>query len=348
MAKVARKLIVCALLAAALGAVPVRSQGVPSQDVAEAARQERERKAKQAETPRHVYTDDDLKRTKILTPEDDNRVVSRKTNLVAPQKQEQQPLQVAEKPQDNSSPGQATLSLGEVARRYREEKATRQAELTARNKEQKSRYPLEIANPSLAKPKPIVKANVGSLREDELYPAKRSASVIPPVVRPAAGAHSRISPFAPRNPLAPLKSQPNLPVARVASSAGKKQVRRGDSWWRLAQRYLGEGSHWQEIWRANPGLGHDPNWLAAGTMVFVPAGSSRRSSPPGTQITVRPGDTLWSLAREHLGCAVSWPALAAANPEVTNYTKLQIGTRLRLPTGPQSACAPSTHLAARN
>ena len=344
MAQVARRLMVCALLAAALGAVPVRSQ-----DVAEAERHEREHKAAQAKTPRHVYTDEDLKRTRILTPEDGARVASHKTNPPAPQTQpqEQQP-QVAAQPVETPSPMQQTPSLGEVARHYRAEKAARQAELAAKNnKEEKSRYPLALPNTTLAAPSPIVKPNAGSLREDELHSPKRPSLVPPPVASPSASARSRISPFAPRNPMAPLKSQPNASLAVVASSVRKEQVRPGDSWWRLAQRYLGKGSRWQELWRVNPGLSGDPNWLAAGTTVFVPADTVTRGSPPAPQITVRPGDTLWSLAREHLGCAQSWPVLAAANPTVTTYN-LQIGAKLALPQNQRRGCVTARHLSAPN
>ena len=332
MVRVARKMIGSALLCVTLGAAHAYCQ-----DVAEAARQERERKAAQAKAPRHVYTEEDLKRTKILTPDDNARVISRKANSPVPEKKEVEP-QVAEQ-----LPSEAP-SLGEVARRYRAEKAAQQAEQTAKNnKEEKSRYPLELPSASLAEPKPMVKPNAGSLREDELRLTPRPAPVAP-----AASGHSRFSPFAPRNPVTPENPQPVVPLAVVASSVQPEQVRPGDSWWRLAQRYLGKGSRWEELLRVNPGLSRDPNRLMAGTRVFVPGNMHARGSPPGAQIVVRAGDTLWSMAREHLGCALSWPALAAANPEVTNYKKLQIGTRLSLPSGKPYGCGVHTHPSTRN
>src|SRR5262249_43062957 len=48
-----------------------------SQDVAEAARKARARKQKPA-TERHVYTNEDLRRSKILTPEDESRAAAAK------------------------------------------------------------------------------------------------------------------------------------------------------------------------------------------------------------------------------------------------------------------------------
>jgi nucleoid-associated protein YgaU len=109
-----------------------------SQDVAEAARQARARKAAQAgssQTSSHVYTNDDLQRSRILLESGDaNADVS-----VAAQKKDAAPA-VNSSTNANAgataqaSPGSdlqeasATESLGEVARRYRREKAAREAE----------------------------------------------------------------------------------------------------------------------------------------------------------------------------------------------------------------------------
>ncbi len=83
-----------------------------AQDVAEAARQEQARKTSQQKKTKHVYTDEDLKRAQILTPEDRAQVEARKN---------QQPLPAEDQSQD-SADAQAlppAVSLGEVARRYR-------------------------------------------------------------------------------------------------------------------------------------------------------------------------------------------------------------------------------------
>lgn len=333
MAQASGRMVGLALLCVALGASSARSQ-----DVAEAARQERERKAARPKDPHHIYTEEDLKRAKILTPEDDARVVSRKATTPAPHEQGQQP-QVAEERRENPS-------VGETAQRYRDEKVARQVEQVAKKKkEEKSGYPLELPGVTLAEPKSVVQPNIGSLREDELRTGKRASASAP-----MAGSHSRISPFALRSPLAPVDVQPAGlgPLAVVGISVRKAQVLPGDSWWKLAQRYLGRGSRWQELRQLNPGLSRDPNWLAAGATVFVPDLTPARGSPLGPQITVQAGDTLWSLAREQLGCAQSWPALAAANPHVTNYKRLQIGTKLSFPGSQQRGCANSMRLSTRN
>jgi nucleoid-associated protein YgaU len=51
----------------------------------------------------------------------------------------------------------------------------------------------------------------------------------------------------------------------------------------------------------------------------------------GTRMRVQPGDTLWRLAKEHLGRGTDWLLLAAINPQVTDPTRLRVGAWVRLP-----------------
>lgn len=345
-----RRIALLALLSATLSAAPLCAQ-----DVAEAARQERERKAAQPNAPHHVYTDEDLKRNKILTPEDSSRVIAHKQNSSVPENKETAP-QLAEQKKETepqvTEQNQNTESLGEVARRYRQEKAARQAEAEqAAKSESPSHYPLNLPPASLATPKPMVAPSSGSLRSDELKPAPSALLPAPHAYAPATRNNfpSRLSPFVPRDTIVPRSPVPSVPLAVLASSVHREKVQQGDSWWRLASRYLGKGSRWAELLRVNPGLSQDPHKLMAGTLVFVPKGVRPKKALPGPQILVRKGDTLWSLAREHFGCAQSWPQLAAANPEITNFTKLQIGSQLNLPESQVPACpATPQHTATRS
>src|SRR5437867_3791038 len=96
------------------GAAQCRAQEAQSQDVAEAARQERARR--EQEQPKHVYTDEDLRRAKILTPEDEARLAAkRKLDPTAPVQQPTPDVLDA-----NGELGQ--LPLGDIARYYRRAK----------------------------------------------------------------------------------------------------------------------------------------------------------------------------------------------------------------------------------
>jgi len=86
-----------------------------AQDVAEAARQEQARKTNQQKKSKHVYTDEDLKRAQILTPEDRAEVEARKAQEPLPGVgNSEDPLDAQGLPPD--------APLGDVARRYRKQR----------------------------------------------------------------------------------------------------------------------------------------------------------------------------------------------------------------------------------
>ena len=353
-------------------------------DVAEAARQERARKAAQQSNTPHVYTNEDLKRAKILSPADQARVEARKKLKNATPGQLNAETRPASAPEEQT---QQTESLAEVARRYRAEKAAREeAEAAA-----KVFLSFPHADPKmteiLAAPKPEIAPLMGN--GNVLESPVRKREDIPPLAEPRTANHGsggrvRISPFQPRPlparpalpitpviPVAPaavptprIAPAPALPVApkepkkTVAPYADSKpvvradrppiandaarpvgseathtiQVQRGDSWWKLARRYMGSGARWPELRSLNPGASEPAEALRQGSFIFVPQSTAVRTAPL-RRVVVEKGDTLWTLARQHLGHANAWRCLASANPEVSDYTRLPIGTTLLLPSG---------------
>lgn len=92
-----------------------------SQSVAEAARQERARQQADGDRATHVYTDEDLAKPKILTPEDRTRYAAALREWIAPNE-----WQLADLPmQRGEQPGE---SLGDIAWAYRVAKMARQIE----------------------------------------------------------------------------------------------------------------------------------------------------------------------------------------------------------------------------
>jgi nucleoid-associated protein YgaU len=53
--------------------------------------------------------------------------------------------------------------------------------------------------------------------------------------------------------------------------------------------------------------------------------------PSGNQIRIQPGDSLWKLARRHLGSGSRWNDLLAANPAISDPLHLQPGAVLVVP-----------------
>jgi nucleoid-associated protein YgaU len=328
---------------------PIHTRG---QDAAEAARQEKARKVEEHKAPAHVYTDEDLKQKKILTREDQAGVDARKGQQNAATG-EQDAKQTSQEPNDPNVQGE---SLGEIARRYRQEKAAREAELAARKKI--APFPYAMPDNSLAAPRPGVGPLAGADVIDwPIIPPRR------PAVRPlpptgGSSAHGRISPFQPRPfvsaPAAPpiglvVRPEPVRPAARPvtpvhpAEKAGiatpaiqgtkRIEVQRGQSWWKLAEVYLGNGARWTELRALNPDTDGPRELLKLGSIVLVPAGENARDGSTPETVTVEKGDSLWSLARKHLGRGSAWSCLTSANPEIVDYARLMIGTTVHLPQG---------------
>jgi nucleoid-associated protein YgaU len=316
------------------------SNAAYAQDAADAARQERARKtARQKHTPPHMYTDEDLKRDKILTPEDQARVTARRNQKNATLGQ-----QNAEASPTDANQG--AESLGEIARRYRQEKVEREAEEAA--KKSFAPFPYSVPDPTLAVPIPEI-APLAPLERPKFFPFSAP--------RPSSGnsARGRISPFQPRPLLAAPPSERIAPVnppalPRVEHVAPAKptppievpglhsiQAQRGDSWWKLAELYLGDGARWQELRAMNPATSEPIEFLRQGSVVLVPGTSSLNRTSSKSTILVKKGDTFWALARTHFGHGTAWICLASANPQVSNFSRLPIGSVLQLPTADELA-----------
>ena len=325
--------------------------GLHAQEAAEAARQEQARKAAESKSTHHVYTGDDLKRAKILTPEDQAKVAARKNN--PSEKKEEQAKGASE-----SAPGEE--SLGEVARRYRKEKAEREAARAAGHGD-RSQFPMKLPEATMAAPKILVQPRTEAREAessrrgaaaDRLSPfeprplrVRPSAPRGPEVRVPSSGEVARVAPVAPGTSALKVKPEVAIPNAAMVS----RKVERGDSWWKLAGIYLGNGARWRELRGMNPSGTNRPELLLLGSTVLVPAGVVSPGAPVAKTVTMQKGDTLWGLAREHLGRGAAWKCLAEANPELGEPTRLQIGQRVLLPAGEMGrTCGGGAFVKAKN
>ena len=299
-----------------------------AQDVAEAARQERARKESQQKKSKHVYTAEDLKRARILTPEDQAEIEARKNqpDPATDQKPQEAVNGSAVAQEDNAQSLPADAPLGDVARHFRKQRESLQLQRSAE-------FQLPFADaPVLASPKPPIqplRAPTVQLAPPRIAPnlprMKRSPFERPGVLPP-------VSPRGLSSAAPAVRVSPSQPRARVAPSAPVKlnvvTVEPGDSLWKLAQKNLGKGLRWQELLSINPGL-RDPNLIAVGSQIYVPASvSSLRAT---TKFTVRKGDSLWKIAQLQLGHGSSWSCIAHANPDIRDANLIHEGQVLLLP-----------------
>jgi len=298
-----------------------------AQDVAEAARQERAQKESKQKKSKHVYTEQELKRDQILTPEDRAQVEAKK-NLPAPPSAEksQEAVDAQSLPPD--------APLGDVARRFRKQKQSQKLE-------QSAEFHLPFADaPALASPKPPVMP----MRPPVSKPAApRFAPYQPPVKRspferPKVFFSAPALAMASRQPTPPpIRVTPSQPAAPIVPTAPTKlnvvTVKPGDSLWKLAQQNLGKGLRWRDLLAVNPGI-VDANHIVAGSQIYVPtAGPPLRTA---TRFTVRKGDTLSKIAQTHFGHAAFWSCIAQANPAVHDADVIYEGQLLFLP----ASCKP--------
>jgi nucleoid-associated protein YgaU len=306
-----------------------------AQDVAEAARQERTQKESKQKKTKHVYTERDLKRDQILTPEDRAQVEAKKNPAVPP---------AAEKSQDavdaQSLPPDAPL--GDVARRFRKQKESQKLERSAE-------FHLPFADaPALASPKPPVMplhppvstpvppkfVPYQSPRKRSPFERPRVFMSAPPRIIPSQPPAVRV---APARPAARASIAPVAPVVPVAPNGTAKLnaivVKPGDSLWKIAAQKLGKGFRWHDLLAVNPGI-VDANYIAVGSQIYLPAGVSPLRT--AMSITVHKGDTLSKIARTQLGRASLWACIAHANPAVRDANIVFEGQSLLIP----ASCEP--------
>jgi LysM repeat protein len=337
------------------------SAPVWAQDVAEAARQEQARKDKQAKRLKHVYTEEDLKRARILTRED--------RELLDAKKREQSVPGTATPSADADMQALGELPLGDVARMYRAMKElslqgqTAEFHLPATNTVAAPKPGLVVRD--FVAPKPILvpptatKAPVAPVFRDNViaFPKAEFVAPQPPVVQPTAIQPKAVQPMAARMPVVanivpgrpmrefvaprPLPVQPleiRQPVAPVFSEptlAHSVIVKRGDSLWKLAQVNLGDGNRWRELLAVNPGL-VDPRHIVPGTAINIGGNGLvvpvTPAAPADSTITVRKGDSLWKIAKLQLGSGGFWGCIAKANRAIRDANRIYAGQTLNLPS----------------
>ncbi|MBI3933887.1 MAG: LysM peptidoglycan-binding domain-containing protein [Acidobacteria bacterium] len=277
-----------------------------AQSLGDLARQERERvKARPARSSR-VYTNEDLARPKILGTLE-KEIIGSLAPIASP------PATPSSAPAPASE--QATLApvaplwpagtpLGDIARYYRQQKQLRVPNLEPPALAQAKNPDQEPEPPSRTPQAPRNAATMFSPPQPLLRPRKIIAITEP-------------------------SGRENTSTPRVV------RVNPGDSLWKIAARYLGDGNQWREIASANPELAN-PDRIQAGQQIRLP-GESATAATAANQVRVQAGDSLWKLAKAQWGNGQAWSCIAESNPQIQDSSRIFPGQTLTLPP----SCSPS-------
>jgi nucleoid-associated protein YgaU len=306
--------LLCLSASTSIFTLPSRAQDTQqnSQQAADAARQEKARKPAQPKKDSHVYTNEDLKQSQILTRQDRSRVEARKNN---PPAAPNQPADLSVNAEKKSAPE----SLGEVARRYRREKleASQAAEAEAAAKRQpSSRFPMDLSQPSYAAPvQPIAPRIAPNSHPRQI--AKPLSRISPSRRDPFS--RQSFSPTLPSDhaPLAPDFSAPAKPAISLAVTAPHAP----------AIRTTAPPSAAPKLLLPSKPIAALPS-LAPRAAPVAPLVNNAHTTKA---LLIQPGDSLWKLARLHLGSGSRWNELLAVNPAISNPNRLQPGTLLVVP-----------------
>lgn len=112
-------------------------------------------------------------------------------------------------------------------------------------------------------------------------------------------------------------------------------VRPGDTYSSIAVTVYGDQQRWLDLQEANPTL--SPMALHPGQKITVPRTTHRRTTLSrqenrGRAYTIRPGDTLSSIAARHYGNSAAWSQIYNVNRQIIGPDPdvLSVGTQLQL------------------
>lgn len=127
--------------------------------------------------------------------------------------------------------------------------------------------------------------------------------------------------------------------ATIETSSTTYTVQSGDSLWKIAVKFFGDGNQWRKIYEDNKDVLSDPNKIRVGQVlkiiVTTVTGSADRTAADVAEdgtYTVQPGDSLWKIAAKVYGNGRRWNKIYEANSDkISDASKIRVGQVLVIP-----------------
>lgn len=134
----------------------------------------------------------------------------------------------------------------------------------------------------------------------------------------------------------PLEVAPVTTEAATSAGAGTYVVKKGDSYYKIAKKELGDASRFKELEKLNGIAAED---LHEGQKLILPAvvsADSQLGALPGPELTggrthtVAEGEYLSDISKRYYGSTKHWQEIVKANPGVSPE-RLKVGQKLAIP-----------------
>ena len=125
-------------------------------------------------------------------------------------------------------------------------------------------------------------------------------------------------------------------------------IQPGDTLWKIAAKYFGDGNQWRKILEDNKVTITNPNRIYVGQVIVINVTSNgiaatvsatnasvnnslAVNAEDGTY-TVQAGDTMWKISKKLYGTGIFWRRLFNANKDtITDASRIYVGQTIKIP-----------------
>lgn len=131
--------------------------------------------------------------------------------------------------------------------------------------------------------------------------------------------------------------QSNATTKQAVTQSVPYTIQSGDSLWKIAVKYYGNGNYWKKIFADNSDIIKDPNKIRVGQVLRINPLQSATSTAAtevkaGGTYTISSGDSLWKISKKAYGVGWRWMQIFNANRDkIKDANRLYVGQIIEIP-----------------